>query len=286
MPTIEVGKQNSGAIELYYEDHGTGRPVVLIHGWPLSERSWEKQTAALVGAGYRVIAYDRRGFGRSSQPWSGYEFDTLAQDLHQLLTELDLRDVALVGFSMGGGEVARYVAKYGKERVSRAAFIAAIPPYLLKANDNPDGVDLGVFDGIRAGLAADRPAFLWGFLQNFFNVDALGGKRISDEVVRANHAIGLGVSPKGAHDCVAAWGTDFRADLAKFDLPTLVVHGDADRIVPLPISGQKIATAVKGAKLVVLEGAPHGLNWTHAEELNKALLEFLGAASMAGAASR
>jgi pimeloyl-ACP methyl ester carboxylesterase len=281
MPTIEVGKENSGAIELYYEDHGAGSPVVLIHGWPLSERSWEKQTTALVAAGYRVIAYDRRGFGRSSQPWSGYDYDTFAQDLHHLMTKLDLRDATLVGFSMGGGEVARYVARHGKERVRRAAFIAAVPPFLLKTDDNPDGVELAVFDGIRAGLAADRPAFLQGFLQNFFNVDVLGGTRISDESVRACWITGVGASAKGAYDCVGAWYTDFRADLAKFDLPTLVVHGDADRIVPLAISGQRTAALVKGAKLVVIEGAPHGLNWTHAQELNRALLEFLGAEAMA-----
>jgi pimeloyl-ACP methyl ester carboxylesterase len=275
MPHVTVGKENSGPIDLHYEDYGSGRPVVLLHGWPLSGASWEKQVRPLVASGHRVITYDRRGFGQSSQPWAGYDFDTLAADLHQLLLKLDLKDVALVGFSMGGGEIARYVVKYGTERVSRLAFIAAIPPYLLKAKDNPDGVDLAVFDGIRKSLAADRPAFLATFLANFFNVDVLGGKRISDEAVRANWQVGVGASAKGSYDCVATWYTDFRADLARIALPTLVVHGDEDRIVPVAVSGRRIHAAIAGSRYVELKGAPHGLNWTHAEELNAALLEFL-----------
>lgn len=283
MPRIEVGKENSGAIELHYEDHGAGRPVVLIHGWPLSGRSWEKQTGPLVSAGHRVIAYDRRGFGESSKPWGGYEYDTLAADLHQLMTKLDLKDATLVGFSMGGGEVARYVAKYGKERVSRAVFVSGIPPFLHKTPDNPDGIERSVFDGIQQGLLADRPAFLSGFLANFFNLDELRGTRMSEDALRANWTSAISASAKASHDCVAAWYTDFRADLAKFDLPTLVVHGDADRIVPLPISGQKTAASIPGSKFVSIPGAPHGLNWTHADELNQALLQFLGAKAMAGA---
>ncbi len=275
MPYLNVGRENSGTIELYYEDHGAGRPVVLIHGWPLSGRSWEKQTTALLEAGYRVITYDRRGFGESSKPTFGYEYDTLAGDLHALLTHLDLRDATLVGFSMGGGEVARYVAQHGSERVTKAAFIAAIPPFLLKTADNPEGVDGPVFDGIKKGLAADRPAFLAGFLKNFYNVDVLGGKRVSDELVRLSWTIASGASPTGTLACVSAWLTDFRKDLAKFDLPTLVVHGDADRIVPLEVSGHRTHAAVKGSKLVVVKEAPHGLNWTHAEELNRVLLDFL-----------
>ena len=277
MPFVTVGQENSGPIDLYYEDHGAGRPVVLIHGWPLSGQSWEKQTIALVQAGFRVITYDRRGFGQSGKPWDGYEYDTLATDLDRLLAKLDLVDVALVGFSMGGGEVARYPAKFGTKRVSRLAFVAAVPPFLLQAADNPDGVPLGVFDGIRAGLAADRPAFLAGFLANFYNVDTLRGTRVSDELVSASWQVAAGASPKGSYDCVAAWYTDFRADLAKIALPTLVVHGDADRIVPAPISGRKTHALVKGSRYVEIAGAPHGLNWTHAEELNRVLLEFLGA---------
>jgi len=275
MPYVAVGRENSGDVELYYEDHGSGRPVVLIHGWPLSGRSWEKQTAALLEAGYRVVTYDRRGFGESSKPTFGYEYDTLAADLHALLTDLDLRDATLVGFSMGGGEVARYVANHGTERVGKAAFVAAIPPFLLKTADNPEGVHGPVFDGIQKGLAADRPAFLAGFLQNFYNVDVLGGKRVSDELIRLSWNIASGASPAGTLACVSAWLTDFRKDLAKFDLPTLVVHGDSDRIVPLEVSGRRTHAAVQRSKLVVLKDAPHGLNWTHAEELNRALIEFL-----------
>lgn len=277
MPRLAVGHENSGPIELYYEDHGSGRPVVLIHGWPLSGRSWEKQTTALLSAGYRVITYDRRGFGESSKPTFGYDYDTFAADLHALLTQLDLKDTALVGFSMGGGEVARYVGKHGPGRVAKAAFIAAIPPFLLKTSDNAEGVDGPVFEGIKKGLAADRPAFLAGFLKNFYNVDVLGGKRISDEFLRLSWNIASGASPTGTLACVSAWLTDFRADLAKLDRPTLVVHGDSDRIVPLEVSGRRTHQAVKGSRLVVLQDAPHGLTWTHAEELNAALLEFLAA---------
>jgi pimeloyl-ACP methyl ester carboxylesterase len=276
LPYLAVGKENSGDINLYYEDHGAGKPVVLIHGWPLSGQSWEKQTTALVAAGHRVITYDRRGFGLSDKPTSGYDYDTFAADLHQLITKLDLRGVTLAGFSMGGGEVARYLGKYGSERVKKAAFIAAIPPFLLKTPDNRLGVDAGVFEGIKQALAADRLAFLAKFLANFYNVDVLGGKLISDQVVQASWNIASGASPKGTLDCVSAWLTDFRKDLAAITVPTLVVHGDADRIVPLAASAKRTHEAIKGSRLVVLEGAPHGLNWTHADQLNRALLDFLG----------
>jgi non-heme chloroperoxidase len=279
MPRITVGRENSGAIELYYEDHGMGKPVVLIHGWPLSGRSWEKQTPVLLDAGYRVIAYDRRGFGDSSKPTSGYDYDTFASDLHTLITELDLRDVTLVGFSMGGGEVARYVGTYGSERVTKAVFMAAIPPFLLKTSDNPTGVDGSVFEGIKKAIAADRPAFLTKFLADFYNVDVLGGKQISDEVVRLSWNIGAGASPKGTLDCVSAWLTDFRKDLRRFNVPTLVVHGDADRILPLAATGTPTQTAVSGSRLVVVKGGPHGLNWTHADDVNRELLAFVGQAS-------
>lgn len=275
MPFVTVGKENSGSIDLYYEDHGRGKPVVLIHGWPLSGRSWEKQTTALLEAGHRVIAYDRRGFGESSKPTAGYDYDTLAADLHALVTKLDLSDVALVGFSMGGGEVARYFGRYGSERARQAVFLGAIPPFLLKTADNPAGVDAAIFDGIKKGLAADRPAFLAGFLQNFYNVDVLGGKRVSDELVRLSWTIASGASPVGTLACVSAWLTDFRKDLAKIDVPTLVVHGDSDRIVPLEVSGRRTHEAVGGSRLVVLKDAPHGFTWTHAEEVNGALVEFL-----------
>jgi non-heme chloroperoxidase len=276
MPYITVAKENSGNIDIYYEDHGSGQPVVLIHGWPLSGRSWEKQVPALLGAGYRVIMYDRRGFGASSKPTFGYDYDTFSADLQKLVTDLDLRDVTLVGFSMGGGEVARYLGAYGSERVRAAVFMAAIPPFLLKTADNPDGVDAGVFEGIKKAISGDRPAFLSKFLADFFNVDVLGGTQVSDEVVRLSWNIGSGASPTGTLDCVSAWLTDFRKDLARIDVPTLVVHGDSDRILPLAATGTPTQQAVKGSRLVVVKGGPHGLNWTHAEEVNRELLSFLG----------
>jgi len=276
MNYITVDKENSGSVDLYYEDHGQGKPVVLIHGWPLSGASWEKQVPALIQAGFRVVTYDRRGFGKSSRPTSGYDYDTFAADLQKLMTKLDLRDATLVGFSMGGGEVARYLGAYGSERVSKAVFMAAIPPYLLKTPDNPAGVDGGIFEGIRQGILADRPAFLSAFLANFYNVDALRGTRISDDVVRLNWQIAAGASPKGTLDCVGAWLTDFRKDLGKIDVPTLVIHGDADRILPIAATGQRTHEGVKGSRLAVIKDGPHGLNWTHAQEVNRELLAFLG----------
>ena len=272
---ITVGQENTTPIELYYEDHGTGKPVVLIHGWPLSGASWEKQVAALLAAGHRVITYDRRGFGRSSQPAIGYEYDTFAEDLNRLLTTLDLRDVALVGFSMGGGEVARYLGAHGSDRVRKAVFIASVSPFLLKTPDNPAGVEASVFEGIKQAIRADRLAFLAEFLRNFYNVDQLGGKLISDQVVQQSWIVAAGASPKGLLDCVTAWYTDFRKDLPKIDVPSLVIHGDADRIVPIAASGELTAKAVKGARKVVIEGGPHGLTWTHADRVNQELLDFL-----------
>ena len=276
MPQVTVGKENSGNIDLYYEDHGAGKPVVLIHGWPLSGAAWEKQLPALLEAGYRVITYDRRGFGKSSQPASGYDYDTFTADLHALMTKLDLRDAALFGFSMGGGEVARYLGTHGSERVRKAGFLGAIPPFLLKTADNPTGVDGAIFEGIKKGIAADRPAFLAAFFQNFYNVDVLGGKRVSDDLVRLSWNIAAGASPTGTLECVSAWLTDFRKDLARIDIPTLFLHGDADRIVPLDASAKPAHQAVKESKLVVVPGAPHGLTWTHAEEVNRELVAFLG----------
>jgi non-heme chloroperoxidase len=275
MPYMNIGEENSGTVELYYEDHGTGQPVILIHGWPLSGRSWEKQVTALLEARYRVITYDRRGFGDSSKPTFGYDYDTFAADLHKLVTTLDLRDAVLVGFSMGGGEVARYLGTYGSERVRKAVFMAAIPPFLLRTSENPGGVDGNVFEGIKQAIAADRPAFLSRFLADFYNSNILAGKRISDEVVRLSWNIAAGASPKGTLDCVQAWLTDFRPDLARIGVPTLVVHGDADRILPLAATGKRTSEFVQGSKLVVVEDGPHGLNWTHAEEVNRALLDFL-----------
>lgn len=284
MPYLTVDKENAGDIDLYYEDHGEGRPVVLVHGWPLSGRSWEKQVPALLDAGYRVITYDRRGFGESSKPASGYDYDTLAEDLHQLITKLDLTDISLVGFSMGGGEVARYLGTRGAERVRKAVFISAVPPFLLKTPDNPEGVDRSVFDGIEQGIIADRPAFLTAFLSDFYNVDLLGGKTVSEEVVRLSWNIAAEASPQGTLDCVSAWLTDFREDLRRINIPTLVIHGDADRICPFPATGKRTPEFVKGAKLVVVERGPHGINWTDAERVNRALLAFVGEASAKRAA--
>lgn len=276
MPYVNVGEENSGSIDLYYEDHGAGKPVVLIHGWPLSGRSWEKQVSALLAAGYRVITYDRRGFGDSSKPASGYDYDTLAEDLHKLVVKLDLHDASLVGFSMGGGEVARYMGTHSSERVKKIAFLACIPPFLLKTPDNPAGVDGKVFDGIKAAIVADRLVFLTAFFADFYNVNVLGGKRVSDQAVQFSWNIGAGASPKGSLDCVSAWLTDFRKDLARIGVPTLVVHGDSDRILPIDATGRRIHEQVRGSRLVVVEGGPHGLNWTHAEQVNRELLDFLG----------
>ena len=275
MPYVTVGKENSGNIDLYYEDHGAGRPVVLIHGWPLSSKSWEKQVPALIDAGYRVVAYDRRGFGNSAKPAFGYDYDTLADDLHKLMTELDLTGATLVGFSMGGGEVARYLGTYGSDRVDSAVFISAIPPFLLKTAENPEGMDGSVFDGIMESIIADRPAFLSGFFSEFYNVDVLGGDRISDEAVRFNWNIAVAASPRGTLDSVSAWLTDFRGDLRSIDVPVLVIHGDADRIVPFAASGKRIPGLIRESRLVVVEGGPHGIIWTHAGRVNRELLDFL-----------
>ncbi len=276
MRYINVGKENSKPIDLYYEDHGTGIPIVLIHGWPLSGASWEKQVTALLEAGYRVITYDRRGFGNSSKPSSGYEYNTLAEDLRKLMVELDLRNAVLVGFSMGGGEVARYFGRYGNDRVGKVIFMSAIPPFLLRRPDNPAGVNGKVFKDIKKAILADRPAFLSKFFADFYNVDTLGGKLVSDEVVRLSWNIAVGASAKGTLDCVSAWLDDFRGDLKRIDVPTLVIHGDDDRILPFAATGRRTHEAIKGSKLVVIKDAPHGLNWTHAEKANDALLTFLG----------
>jgi non-heme chloroperoxidase len=276
LPYITVGKENSGNIDLYYEDHGSGKPIVLIHGYPLSGASWEKQIAVLLAAGHRVITYDRRGFGRSSQPVIGYNYDSFAEDLHKIVTQLELRDFALAGFSMGGGEVARYLGKYGSKGVSKAVLIGAVPPFLLKTPDNPEGVDLSVFDGIQKAVAADRYAFFTEFFKNFYNTDLLLGKRVSEEAVRSSWNVAAGASPTASLACVATWHEDFRKDLTHVDVPTLVMHGDADRIVPISASGLRTAKLIKGARLVVVKDGPHCITWTHADEVNRELINFLG----------
>ena len=275
MPYISVGKENSGSIDLYYEDHGSGRPVVLIHGFPLSGAAWEKQVSALLKAGYRTITYDRRGFGQSSQPTLGYDYDTFAADLNTIMTELDLREATLVGHSMGTGEVAHYLGTYGSDRVNKAVFVAPIPPFLLKTADNPEGVDGSIFDGIMQSIAADRPAYQTKFLSDFYNLDVTLGKRVSEEVVRYNWNVAVGASATGTAACVPTWLTDFRKDVPRIDVPALIIQGDADRILPFPATGKRLYEAIKGSRLVVLEGGPHGIPWTHAEEINRELLAFL-----------
>jgi non-heme chloroperoxidase len=277
MPYLCVGEEDYESVEIYYEDHGRGSPVVLIHGFPLSGRSWEKQVTALLAAGHRVVTYDRRGFGESSRPIHGYDYDTLANDLHQLLVHLGLLDVALVGMSMGGGEVVRYLATFGSERVRKAVIISGVPPFLLKTPDNPGGVDRSVFDGIQDAIRSDRLAYLTQFLADFYNLDTLLGKRISTEVVRDSWNIASGASPAGTLGCVSAWLTDFRKEVPRIDVPTLVLHGDQDRILPIAVTARKTHEAIPGSELVIVEGAPHGLLWTHAAEVNAALLPFLEA---------
>ena len=273
---ITVGKENTGSIELYYEDHGSGKPVVLIHGYPLSGASWEKQVPALLNAGYRVISYDRRGFGKSSQPTEGYNYDTFAEDLHKLITHLKLQDFTLVGFSMGGGEIARYFGKYGSKGASKAVIIGGVPPYLLKTSDNPEGVDTSVLEGTKKAVAADRYAFFTEFFKNFYNTDVLLGKRVSEEVLRASWNIAAGASAVASLACVPTWFEDFRQDVTRIDVPTLVIHGDEDRIVPITAAGQRTAKLIKGARLAVVKGGPHCITWTHAEDVNAELLSFLG----------
>src|SRR3989441_6713858 len=285
MPYVTVGKENSGDIQLYYEDHGSGDPLVLIHGYPLSGTSWEKQLPVLLQAGHRVITYDRRGFGKSSRPTAGYNYDTFAEDLHKVVSHLKLHDFALVGFSMGGGEVARYFGKYGSKGVSKAVVIGGIPPYLLKTADNPDGVDGSVFEGIQKAVTADRYAFFTEFFKNFFNTDVFLGKRISEQAVQASWNVAAGASATASLACVPTWHEDFRNDVARIDVPTLIIHGDADRIVPIQASGEKAAKLVKGARLVAIKDGPHAINWTHAEEVNAELVSFLSKGAAKRAAS-
>jgi len=276
MSKLAVGTENGAPIELHYEDLGSGSPVVLIHGWPLSGRAWENQIAPLIAAGHRVITYDRRGFGNSSQPWQGYDYDTFAADLDALLTHLDLTGATLVGFSMGGGEVVRYLSRYGSARVIKAVLAAAVPPYLYKSEDNPEGgLDDATIASFENQVTTDRLAFLDGFTTTFFKAGKLS-KLISEPNRIYTRDIAAFASPKATLDCIAAWGrTDFRADLAALDVPTLIIHGDSDQIVPFEVSGRRSHAAIPGSTLVVIEGGPHGVNVTHPEEFNTALLDFL-----------
>ena len=264
------------ATDLYFEDSGgSGQPVVLIHGWPLSHTMWESQVNALTAAGYRVVAYDRRGFGESGKATGGYDYDTFASDLNDLLESQDLRHVVLVGFSMGGGEVARYIGRYGEGRVSRAVLASSVTPFLLKTSDNPEGVPKAQFDGMVAGVTKDRIAFLAEFFPMFFKGGLLAPKA-SDDVILHAKTVAWPASPLGTRQCIVAFGeTDFRRDLARFTVPTLVVHGDHDMTVPFDKSGKRVPEFVKHARVETIGGAPHGLTATHSEALNAILLDFL-----------
>jgi non-heme chloroperoxidase len=278
MPYVTVGIENDAAIDIHYEDHGSGHAVVLIHGYPLNGNSWERQERELLANGYRVITYDRRGFGRSSQPTVGYDYDTFASDLKALIEHVDLSDVVLAGFSMGSGEVIRYLATYGSERVRKAVLLGTIPPFVLKTDDNPEGVDGKVFEDIKGAIANDRYAFFEGFLNNFYNVDVLGGTRISDRAWQASFNVAVGSSPFATYACVDTWLTDFRADLPKIDVPVLVMHGTADRILPFESTAARLPELIADCTLVPVEGGPHNIGWTFPDEVNTALLTFLSEA--------
>ncbi|MGY4644206.1 alpha/beta fold hydrolase [Cellulomonas sp. URHB0016] len=276
MGRITVGTENSVDIELHYEDKGTGQPVVLIHGFPLDGNSWEGQTAALLDAGYRVITYDRRGFGQSSQPSVGYDYDTFAADLHTVLETLDLHDVVLVGFSMGTGEVARYLGTYGSARVAKAAFLASLEPFLTQTDDNPEGaVPASFFEGVAASVRADRYAYFTGFYQDFFNLDENLGTRISEEQVRHAWDVAAGSGSVASAAAPLTWGTDFRSDIPKIDVPSLILHGTGDRILPVDATARRFLKELPSAEYVEIDGAPHGLLTTHTAEVNEALLAFL-----------
>ena len=275
MPRITVGTENDAPIEIHYEDHGSGQPVVLIHGYPLNGNSWERQERELLAAGYRCVSYDRRGFGRSSQPTVGYDYDTFAADLNALLERLDLTDVILVGFSMGTGEVTRYIGTYGSARVHKAALFGVIPPFVLKTADNPEGVDGQVFEDIKTAIVEDRYAFFKSFLDNFYNVDVLAPDRISDQAWQASFNVAVGSSPHATYACVDTWLTDFREDLPKIDVPTLVVHGTEDRILPFEATAARLRGLIADLTVVPVEGGPHNIGWTHPEQVNGALLGFL-----------
>ena len=275
MAYITVGTENGAGIEIYYEDHGAGQPVVLIHGYPLDGHSWERQARVLLQAGYRVITYDRRGFGRSSQPAIGYDYDTFAADLNALLEHLDLDGIVLGGFSMGTGEVTRYLGRYGSGRVAKAAMFGVIPPFLLKTPDNPEGVDGQVFEDIKAQIVKDRYVYFKQFFDNFYNTDKLAPERISEQAWQASFNVAAGASPYASYACVDTWLTDFRDDLPKIDVPTLVVHGTEDRILPHEATAARLPGLIKDLTLVTVDGGPHNIGWTHPDEVNPALLQFL-----------
>jgi non-heme chloroperoxidase len=278
MPLVKVGTENSADIEIHYRDHGSGRPIVLIHGYPLNANSWERQERELLAAGFRCISYDRRGFGSSSQPTTGYGYDTFAADLKALLDHLALdQEVVLAGFSMGTGEVTRYLGRYGSGGVSKAVLFGVIPPFLLHTDDNPKGVPREVFEGIKQAIVADRYAYFDSFFANFYNTDVLAPERIGDAALRASFQVAAGASPYATYACVDTWLTDFRGDLPKIDVPTLVVHGTADRILPFEATAARLRDEKLIANLTVVEipNGPHNIGWTFPAEANRALLDFL-----------
>jgi non-heme chloroperoxidase len=285
MSTITVGQENSTPIELYYEDHGSGPAVVLLSGWPLDSRSWEPQVHALLEAGHRVIAYDRRGFGQSSRPTEGYDFDTLASDLDRLLAELDLRDATLVGFSLGTGELARYIGTYGTDRLNGCVFIESLAPSFGKSDENPAGVDRATVDTVRQAILDDRPAWLTGLLADFLNLDDYLGNRVSEDTVRTMWNAGAGASPWATWACVLTWLDDFHEDIKRIDVPTLILHGTADRILSVDGQGRRLHAALPDARYVEIDGGPHVMCVTHATEVNRELLAFLRQPAPVGAAA-
>ncbi|MFY1637956.1 alpha/beta fold hydrolase [Solwaraspora sp. WMMB335] len=286
MPFVTVGRENSAPIDIYYEDHGSGQPVVLIHGFPYGGSSWEKEVEPLLSAGFRTISYDRRGFGNSSQPGIGYDYDTFAADLDVLMRELDLRDAVLVGHSMGTGEVIHYLGVYGSQRISKAVVISPLAPFLLKTPDNPEGVDQSLFDGFKKAVVEDRFAYLTSFVTNFFGWDENKGKRVSEEAFRAHWQVGARASAIATLHSIDAWLTDFRPDLSRIDVPLLIIQGDKDAVLPYEVTGKRLAPMVPGSKLITLRGAPHGIPWTHADEVNKAIMEFIGTRTLAMSGTR
>jgi non-heme chloroperoxidase len=275
MPHIKVGQENSGAVDLYFEDHGSGRPVVLIHGYPLSGRAWDRQVPVLLADGFRVITYDRRGFGKSSHPATGYDYDTFAADLRALVTTLDLYDVTLVGHSMGTGEVTRYVGRFGSERIASGVLVSPLPPFLLQTADNPDGVPKSVFDGFIQAARQDTPAWMKGFLDTFYNVDKLRGSLVSDQAYQASWNLAATASAIAAVACISTWETDFRADLADIDVPMLAIHGTDDDVLPFAKTTARLPEMIEDLLVVEIDNGPHAIAWTHADEVNSSLQKFL-----------
>lgn len=268
-------KEKGKKIKLAYQDFGEGQPILFIHGWPLSQRMWEHQISFFVNAGYRIITYDRRGFGESDQPWNGYDYDTFASDLNDVINSLSLENIILVGFSMGGGEVARYIGNYGTTKLAKAVLLGSVVPFLLETEDNPNGVDGSVFDGMKQGIASDRADFFQGFGRNFVNIEA-NKDRVSEAQVLLNWHIACSASRKGTLNCVDAFGkTDFRKDCEAFDIPTLILHGDDDGIVPKEVSSEKAVNFIKDASLQLISGGPHAFYTTHHAEVNQAILDFI-----------